>query len=299
MSNTSNSSWVYHILKKGIFITVFSKTYRKFKYLCINFPTWISKKFNLRKIKISKSISFLSTSSWYIIILIACYYGAIQLWKYFPNGSMLYLLPLMWETTWRVVVAILISVIICTPLGIYIGISPKLTRICQPIIQVLAAIPQPIFFPVIAIAILMGGGSLNFWVVPLIMAGTSWYVLFNVIAGASCIPNDLLEMSKIFNLKGIKWLFRFSIPAVFSYVVCGIISAAGGAWNSAIAAELIEWGNKYISVNGLGALISKTTENNQLPEAALACSALCVLVALCVIFIWKPLYKIAETRYKI
>lgn len=130
------------------------------------------------------------------------------------------------------------------------------------------------------------------------MTGTSWYVLFNVIAGVSSLPTEIIEMTKSFHLKGWKWWFKFAIPAVFPYIVCGIISAAGGAWNSAIAAELVIWSSNTIKADGIGALVSTTTSNNQLHEAALTVVALCSLVALCVIFIWKPLYKLAETKYK-
>lgn len=146
--------------------------------------------------------------------------------------------------------------------------------------------------------LILGGGSPNVWCTPLIMTGTSWYVLFNVIAGVSSLPTEIIEMTKSFHLKGWKWWFKFAIPAVFPYIVCGIISAASGAWNSAIAAELVIWGSNTIKVDGIGALVSTTTGNNQLHEAALAVVALCSLVALCVIFIWKPLYKLAETKYK-
>lgn len=120
--------------------------------------------------------------------------------------------------------------------------SSKRTKAIQPIIQIGAAIPQPIFFSIVAVLILAGDGSLNVWCIPLIMTGTSWYVLFNVISGFSNLPTEIIEMTKSFHLKGLKWWFKFAIPAVFPYIVCGIISAAGGAWNSAIAAELVIWG---------------------------------------------------------
>ena len=126
-----------------------------------------------------------------------------------------YGLPIMWETTYRVAIAMILSVIICTPLGIWIGMSDKRTRYFQPIIQIMAAIPQPIFFPIIAVLLMTTGGSLSFWSIPLIMTGTSWYVLLNVIAGANSLPNDLIEMTRIFKLKGSKWWFKFAIPSVF------------------------------------------------------------------------------------
>lgn len=239
----------------------------------------------------------LSCTAWYIVIISACVWAGNALWHFFPDGDMSYLIPLMIETTVRVTIAMMISVAICTPLGIWIGMSSKRTKAIQPIIQIGAAIPQPIFFSIVAVLILAGDGSLNVWCIPLIMTGTSWYVLFNVISGFSNLPTEIIEMTKSFHLKGLKWWFKFAIPAVFPYIVCGIISAAGGAWNSAIAAELVIWGSNTIKVDGIGALVS-TTANNQLHDAALAVVALCSLVVLCIIFIWKPLYKLAETKYK-
>ena len=298
-SRNLHSSWVYNLINNGILMPNVKRLYKASLFYFMNFPTMIANAFSIKRVEMPESIKMACTIGWYGAILYASVIGFSALWGFFPNGNMMYLLPMMFETTYRVAIAMGLSVLICTPLGIWIGMSPRLTRILQPIIQIMAAIPQPIFFPIVAIAILMGGGSLDFWSIPLIMTGTSWYVLFNVIAGASTIPSDMIEMSKIFNLKGLNWWFKFSIPCVFPYVVCGIISAAGGAWNSAIAAEIIQWGKNTISIDGIGALVSKTIENNQLPQAALACAALCVLVALCVIFIWKPLYRLAETRYKI
>ncbi|WP_151193641.1 ABC transporter permease subunit [Cysteiniphilum sp. JM-1] len=295
----AHSSWMHDLCTKSTCFNAIAKGIKTVSFYFINSPTIIARKLSLPQLSLTPAVRHLSTAIWYLCIITLAIWAGVSLWKFFPNGDMTYLLPLMWETTYRVAIAMGLSIVICTPLGIWIGISPKRTKMLQPIIQVMAAIPQPIFFPIVAILLMFGGGSLSIWAIPLIMTGTSWYVLFNVIAGASALPSDLIEMSRSFHLKGTKWWFKFAIPAVFPYIVCGIISAAGGAWNSAIAAELITWGGKTISISGIGELVSQTTSNNQIAEAALAVSAMCVLVALCVIFIWKPLYKLAETKYKI
>lgn len=299
--NNRNASkpWLYHLCIISPIFSYIRDIFSLITFWFINGFSMIAYKLNIKfRAKLSSQIKFSICILWYICIIGLFSWGGYALWNFFPNGDMTYLIPLMIETTLRVTIAMGISVIICTPLGIWIGISQKRTKVVQPIIQILAAIPQPIFFPIVAILILTGGGSLNIWCIPLIMTGTSWYVLFNVIAGVSSLPTEIVEMTKSFQLKGLKWWFKFAIPAVFPYIVCGIISAAGGAWNSAIAAELVTWGANIIKVDGIGALVSITTGNNQLPEAALAVVALCSLVALCVIFIWKPLYRLAETKYK-
>ncbi|WP_395947133.1 ABC transporter permease subunit [Caedibacter taeniospiralis] len=295
----THGSWMHSLCTRSSVFKAVKKRVKGCGFYFINLPTIMAKKLALPAITLTPAIRHLSTALWYSGVVSLALWAGVSLWHFFPNGNMVYLLPLMWETTYRVAIAMSLSVLICTPLGIWIGISPKRTKILQPIIQIMAAIPQPIFFPIVAILLMLGGGSLSIWAIPLIMTGTSWYVLFNVVAGASSLPSDLIEMSRAFKLRGMNWWFKFAIPAVFPYIVCGIISAAGGAWNSAIAAELITWGGKTISISGIGELVSQTTSNNQVAEAALAVSAMCVLVALCVIFIWKPLYKLAETKYKI
>jgi NitT/TauT family transport system permease protein len=132
----------------------------------------------------------------------------------------------------------------------------------------------------------------------MIMLGTQWYVLFNVIAGVSAIPTQITEVSETFGLRRFRWWRYYMLPAIFPYIVTGIISAAGGAWNSAIAAEVIQWGSTTLSATGLGAFISVVTDAGKNPESALGCAAMCALVALCIIFVWQPLYRIAETKFK-
>ena len=131
---------------------------------------------------------------------------------------------LMLQTTLRVGVAMLLSILIFVPLGVWIGLSPKLVRLLQPIIQVMAALPCNIFYPLMAMFLIATSQSLSTWSIFLIMLGTQWYILFNVIAGASTIPNQLLEVNKSFGVRGLLWWRKFIIPAIFPYIVTGIIS---------------------------------------------------------------------------
>ncbi|ALA23656.1 ABC transporter permease [Piscirickettsia salmonis] len=292
-------SWFYSLIQKGLFIHTLNKLFSTMRHLFINFPTYIAKTFDLKPVYLPKILIQSITALCYGLIAISCIYAGTRLWNFYPDGSMLYLIPLMLKTTLRVAIAMLLSVMIFTPIGIYIGLNTRLTQRLQPIIQIMAALPANIFFPIVTIILIATHQSLNLWTIPLIMLGTQWYVLFNVIAGASALPQDMLEMAKSFHSRGWHWWFKFIIPALFPYIVTGIISAAGGAWNAAIAGEFLQWHNQTISANGLGALIAQTANNHQLPQAALAVTALCLLVSLCVIFIWQPLYRLAETRYKI
>lgn len=235
---------------------------------------------------------------WYVAVAVAIVYYGHQLWVYFPKHD-IHLLPTMMElTALRVLVAMILSILIFVPIGVWIGLNPKIVRFLQPIIQVLAALPSNIFYPLCAIYLIAFHQNLNFWSIVLIMLGTQWYILFNVIAGVTAIPNQALEVSKAFNVKGIMWWKQFMIPAIFPYIVTGIISAAGGAWNATITSEIIQWGKYTATANGLGAYIANASNNSQNAANALGCTAMCFMVGICIIFIWQPLYNLAENKFK-
>lgn len=251
-----------------------------------------------RLFRLAAKGNWLWRSLWYLGVVLACVWFGYQLWEYFPKQYFAMLPEWMLLTTARVAAAMLLSVAIFTPLGVWIGLNPRLVKIFQPIIQILAAIPPNIFYPLIAAFIAIYHQDLGWWAIPMIMLGTQWYVLFNVIAGVSAIPTQITEVSETFGLRRFRWWRYYMLPAIFPYIVTGIISAAGGAWNSAIAAEVIQWGSTTLSATGLGAFISVVTDAGKNPESALGCAAMCALVALCIIFVWQPLYRIAETKFK-
>ena len=251
-----------------------------------------------RLFRLTAKGNWLWRSLWYLGVVLACIWFGYRLWEYFPKQYFAMLPEWMLLTTARVAAAMLLSVAIFTPLGVWIGLNPRLVKIFQPIIQILAAIPPNIFYPLIAAFIAIYHQDLGWWAIPMIMLGTQWYVLFNVIAGVSAIPTQITEVSETFGLRRFRWWRYYMLPAIFPYIVTGIISAAGGAWNSAIAAEVIQWGSTTLSATGLGAFISVVTDAGKNPESALGCAAMCALVALCIIFVWQPLYRIAETKFK-
>lgn len=251
-----------------------------------------------RLFRLAAKGNWLWRSLWYLGVVLACVWFGYRLWEYFPKQYFAMLPEWMLLTTARVAAAMLLSVAIFTPLGVWIGMNPRLVKIFQPLIQILAAIPPNIFYPLIAAFIAIYHQDLGWWAIPMIMLGTQWYVLFNVIAGVSAIPTQITEVSETFGLRRFHWWRYYMLPAIFPYIVTGIISAAGGAWNSAIAAEVIQWGSTTLSATGLGAFISVVTDAGKNPESALGCAAMCALVALCIIFVWQPLYRIAETKFK-
>ena len=162
-------------------------------------------------------------------------------------------------TLLRVTVLIALSSLLWVPLGILIGLRPKWAQAVQPLAQFLAAFPANLLFPVFVIGIAHWHLNPDVWLSPLIVLGTQWYILFNVIAGASAYPNDYREVAANFDIRGWQWWRRCMLPAVFPYYVTGAITASGGAWNASIVSEVVQWGDTQIVARGLGAYIAQNT----------------------------------------
>jgi len=292
-------SWFYSCLVNSATGHILGKLCASFAYFWLfTLPkVWYRLKLD-RLFKALSVLNWLWSGLWYLSVVVSCLYFGYRLWYYLPLQYLPQLPAWMGLTAARVIAAMLLSIVIFTPLGVWIGLRPGLVRFFQPIIQIMAAIPSNVFYPVIAVILLTWHQDLNAWTIPMIMLGTQWYVLFNVIAGASVIPAQMTDVSRIFRVGGIMWWTKYILPAIFPYLVTGIISAAGGAWNAAIAAEVLNWGSTTLKTEGLGAFISTTTDAGLNPEAALGCLAMCFMVALCIIFIWQPLYRYAETRFR-
>ncbi|MFT2795708.1 ABC transporter permease subunit [Serratia sp. N21D137] len=298
-NKTEGSSWFYNCLSYSHLGSMLSAALHMLADVWLFKLPQIWYGLGLHKLfRITAKANWLWRSTWYLAVVMACAWFGYQLWEYFPKQYFAMMPEWMLLTTARVVAAMVLSIVIFTPLGVWIGMNPRLVKFFQPIIQILAAIPPNIFYPLIAAFIAVYHQDLGWWAIPMIMLGTQWYVLFNVIAGVTAIPSHITEVSETFGLRSFKWWRYYMLPAIFPYIVTGIISAAGGAWNSAIAAEVIQWGATTISTTGLGAFISVVTDAGKNPESALGCAAMCSLVALCVIFIWQPLYRVAETKFK-
>lgn len=299
-SQKQSSSWFYNCISLSATGALLGRLSAHFSHFWLFVLPKLWYRLKMQKIaSLIGRLNWLWSSLWYVTIVIACVYFGHLLWDYFPKQYFVQLPHWMGLTALRVAVAMLLSIIIFTPIGVWIGLNPNLVRFFQPIIQIMAAIPANIFYPFIALVIFMFHQSLGVWSIPIIMLGTQWYILFNVIAGVSTLPSHMLEVSKIFHTRGRLWWTKFILPAIFPYIVTGIISAAGGAWNAAIAAELLTWNNHSLSATGLGSFISNATGNGQNPQAALGCTMMCLMVAVCIIFIWQPLYRYAENKFKI
>jgi NitT/TauT family transport system permease protein len=198
----------------------------------------------------------------------------------------------------RVIVLIIISSLVWIPVGVWVGQRPRIAQRIQPVIQFAAAFPANLFYPLFVIAIVSFNLNVEIWVTPLMILGTQWYILFNVIAGASMIPRDLCLAADNFGVKGWQWWKRLALPGIFPFYITGAITAAGGAWNASIVAEWVSWGNTTLKATGLGEYIHASTMAGNFPKIALGTAMMCVYVLLFNHIIWRPLYRMAQERFQ-
>ncbi len=209
------------------------------------------------------------------------------------------LIALGFATFARVVVLLVISTIVWVPVGVKIGMSPRLSRYAQPIVQVLASFPAILLFPFITAIFLGLGVPLDYGAILLMMLGAQWYILFNVIAGASAIPNDMREMMTVMRLTRRQRWQQVILPAIFPAYVTGGITAAGGAWNASIVAELVAWHHRTLNAYGLGNYISTASSEGKfalLIGGGIVMSAFVVTVNR---LFWRRLYRLAESRFSL
>ena len=199
----------------------------------------------------------------------------------------------------RVVILLIIASIIWVPIGVWIGMDPKVSRLAQPVVQVLASFPANFVFPFAAAFFVATGLSLNIGGIFLMALGAQWYILFNVIAGASAIPSDLREAMRLMGVRGkLRWT-KFILPCIFPAYVTGGITAAGGAWNASIVAEIVQYGHHTLVAKGLGAYIAQAARVGDFPQVLIGVAVMSVYVVGLNRLVWRRLYHLAETRYSI
>ncbi|WP_367143337.1 ABC transporter permease [Pantoea stewartii] len=201
-------------------------------------------------------------------------------------------------TLLRVTVLILISSLIWVPLGVMIGLRPALAGKIQPVAQFLAAFPANLMFPVFVIMIVHFRLNPDIWLSPLIVLGTQWYILFNVVAGTTAFPNDYKEAAANFHIRGWQWWRQVMLPGIFPYYITGAITASGGAWNASIVSEFVQWGNTQVTAHGLGAYIAQTTAAGNFPRIILGIAVMSLFVTLFNRLLWRPLYVYAESKFR-
>ena len=202
-------------------------------------------------------------------------------------------------TLLRVIVLIAVASVIWVPIGVWIGLRPRWAERLQPVAQFLAAFPANVLFPFVVIAIVRWHLSPGIWLSPLMVLGTQWYILFNVIAGASVIPTDMREAASMFGVKGWQWWRSVALPAIFPYYVTGALTASGGSWNASIVAEAVSWGSRHLEAAGLGSYIADATVVGDFPRVALGIATMSIFVIAFNRLVWRRMYAFAERRLRL
>jgi NitT/TauT family transport system permease protein len=202
-------------------------------------------------------------------------------------------------TLLRVAVLIAIASLIWVPIGVWVGLRPRVASIVQPIAQFLAAFPANLLFPLVVAGIVLWKLTPDIWLSPLMILGTQWYILFNVIVGASAIAPELRYAGANLGVHGWLWWKRIALPAVFPFYLTGAITASGGSWNASIVAEVATWGNERLTAHGLGAYIAQATDRGDFQRSVLGTVVLSLFVVTINRVFWRPLYARAERRYRI
>jgi NitT/TauT family transport system permease protein len=246
----------------------------------------------------------------YTQIAIVCWNGllcmgvvltAILLWYFIadtiPPAEILHVFYLGAITGLKVTILIAAASLLWVPVGVWIGLHPKASHVIQPITQFMAAFPINLVYPVAVTAIVYYQLNVEIWTTPLMILGTQWYILFNVIAGASSIPKELLLVTKSLNIKQWLWWKRLALPAIFPYYITGCMTAAAGCWNASIVAEVLAWGNHQLVATGLGSYIVQYTKIGDFQRIALGIAVMCAYVLTINHLVWRKLYNVAVNRF--
>jgi NitT/TauT family transport system permease protein len=202
-------------------------------------------------------------------------------------------------TLTRVIVLIVLATLIWVPIGVWIGLRPRWAELVQPIAQFLAAFPANVLFPMVVVAIVTLRLDPNIWLSPLMILGTQWYILFNVVAGASAFPTDLREVSTVYHLRTWQWWRKVILPGIFPYYVTGALTASGGCWNASIVAEVASWGDTRLRADGLGSYIALATEAGDYPRVVLGIGVMSAFIVIINRLLWRQLYAFAERQTRL
>jgi NitT/TauT family transport system permease protein len=250
----------------------------------------------------SRQRSLIANSTIFAALLIGAIFAAIHailLLRQLHGHDLIELLKGAGATFLRVNVSLLLAALWTIPAGVAIGFNPRLARIAQPLAQIAASVPATALFPVLLIALVRAGGGLGIGSIALMMLGTQWYILFNVIAGAIAIPSDLKEVSGLFHFSSLQRWTTLILPGIFPYLITGLVTASGGAWNASIVAEYFHLRGQTLSTVGLGAEISRATDHGHFATLLMATIIMALLVVTINRLVWRPLFHLAETKYRL
>jgi NitT/TauT family transport system permease protein len=241
--------------------------------------------------------------AWLGVVVLLAVLGALAVghyvWSHLSWRDILAALGLGVLTLLRVLVLIALASLIWVPVGVWIGLRPAWAERVQALAQILAAFPANVLFPFAVVAIVALKLDPNIWLSPLMVLGTQWYILFNVIAGASALPGDLREAAAVYRLTSWTWWRNFALPGIFPFYVTGALTASGGSWNASIVAEVASWGNTKVEAAGLGSFIADATAKGDAPRVIAGVAVMSIFVIGLNRSLWRPLYALAERRFRL
>ncbi len=296
------SSWALNVLRRSRLIKALTVIF----YALVRWTSWasplrVAPRAGSRKRKASSS--GIRDAVWIAVLVALAAIAVRKLGQVLWSGTHLAELRevglLGVFTMIRVIVLIALASLLWVPVGVWIGLRPRAAQWVQPIAQFLAAFPANLLFPLVVYVIVAWQLSPNLWLSPLMILGTQWYILFNVIAGAAAIPAELRRAAQNLHMGGWLWWRRFALPAIMPYFVTGAITASGGSWNAAIVAEVASWGSSEVRARGLGAYIATATTAGDYHRIVLGITTMCLFVVTINRAFWRPLYYYAERHYRL
>jgi NitT/TauT family transport system permease protein len=302
-SETAPNSWFAEVLSRAWIIDQLGQR------IWIPFSEWVDGKFR-RSLSGHieppepvasgrRSIFAIGAAVVFALLVVYGAYRAFELLITIPKSAWSQLGVGLFATFMRVAASLVIALLWTVPVGVAIGTNRRLANFLQPVVQVVAAIPATALFPILLLGLLNLPGGLNIAAVALMLMGTQWYLLFNVIAGASAIPQDLRFTTELLQLSRVDRWRTLILPALFPFIVTGAITASGGAWNASIVAEQVDFGGQTHATAGIGSVIAQATGAGNYPLLLAGTLALVLAVVLVNRLFWQRLYRIAEERYRL
>lgn len=302
-TETSSSSWVLSLCRRAHLVNIFAKWFGQLADSFINCRWFIKKPITKAPKRRAPAQQRLMQRVWDVCLTLIVIGSVIAFIQFIVDATsykeILHVFFLGAITALRIIVLIILASLVWVPIGVWVGMRPKATQIVQPIAQFLAAFPANLLFPIVVLFIVKFALNIEIWTTPLMILGTQWYILFNVIAGASSLPKDLYHAAANFGVKRWLWWKRLALPAIFPYYITGALTAAGGAWNASIVAEVVYWGDIKLVATGLGAYITEVTTAGDFPRIFLGIGVMCLYVLAFNRLFWQRLYNFAQARYRV
>ena len=300
-SQEVSSSWVLALLRRTSWVQAASEPFER------AFEWFTSLRIDMPKLTLGRPDSRAAARTvdtlFYAAVALLAIYAAVQAIRFVGTtlgprdlGESMVLTLI---TMLRVVVLLALATLVWVPVGVWVGLRPKVAERVQPLAQFLAAFPANVVFPIAVVAVLALHLTPDIWLSALLLFGTQWYIAFNVIAGAMAYPNDLREAAANFRITGWSWWRNVILPGIFPYYVTGALTASGGSWNAAIVAEYVKWGDDKVAAHGIGAYIARATAAGDFPRIGLGVAVMSVFVILFNRLLWRPLFGFAERRLRL